>query len=323
MFVPYNGETYLAGFSDCQPSETIEGRHLPYIATACIFAVDNDQRSIEIPVRKYDGYSLSKKARAANILAEYVRGLSDDGIALLGTASSHTQTAAAELGLRLVSELTGAELVEHYGGYRLIFGDDFISLADAAALLFYVFVARFGILRAGLSFGDQEKRFLLLMDSFPSEPVELGQKSRLTKFVEYAIEHTATGQGLTTEDATIGITSRYDHLIRWRKSANHPWYKGKAHPLFLLPDWAAACANATTFPNEYATQFSNQEIANQTAEAMQGLWEAFKSHSIWSFDDGVLDHIAVSGAELEIPDAAADWLRAKAGNLGVHDSAET
>ncbi|WP_164119057.1 hypothetical protein [Sphingorhabdus sp. Alg239-R122] len=315
MFLPYNDEIYLAGFADCQPSETIEGKQLPYIATACIFAVDNEQRSFDVPVKKYDGYSLKQKARAADELAKYIKGLSEDGIALLGTASSHRQTTVAEFGLRLASELPNAEVVEHYGGYRLNFGDDFISLADAAALLFYTFVARFGILRAGLRFGEGEKRFLMLMDSFPSEKLEPGQKSRLTKFVEYAIANTETGKGITAEDAKLGITTNYGHLNKWRKSNAHPPMKGKSHPLLKLPDWAAACANAVTFPTEFASQFSREVDARKTAEAMERLWSAFKSHNIWSFGEEVLDHIVISNSELDIPEQAKEWLRAKAGAI--------
>lgn len=320
MFVPYEDEVYLAGFSDCQPSETIEGRQFKYIATACIFAVDGQQRPFDIPVKKYDGYSLKQKARAANELADFVDGLTNQGIALLGTASSHRQSTAAELGLRLLSELPNAEVIDHFGRYRLNFEDEFVSLADAAALMFYIFVVRFGILRTGTRFGEEEKRLLLLMDSFPSEKLKYGQKSRLTKFVEYVIENTATGKGVTREDAELGITTKYDHLIQWRKSSSQPWIRGKNHPLFKLPDWAAACANAVTFPVEYASQFQDDKTAQKTADAMERLWAAFKSHSIWSFDDELLDHIAVASCELEIPDQAKSWLLSKAGNIVIENT---
>jgi hypothetical protein len=315
MFYPNTG---WHGYADAKPSEAIQKHELPGLAVAVAFPYKSGDEILDLPVKQYKDYKSNQKADRARKLAEWLTTQKRLGLVLAGFVHAHTQIDAATLGLDLIEELPFASVEPHYDTFRLHFDGEHVDFAQAVALGYYFFTISFGILRAATRLPPAHRKLLVAMDRFPdadTNDAEPGKPIPLTqgaKFIEYFCTRSKTGVGIAEENKSIGIESNLGHLAWWQQKGSSTWNKGKSHPHFVLPDWLVTSAIAHEFRNDFVATFSKERIGNETADALEELYDAFKTFDLWSMDGSVLSHIRTTERLWTIPNNAREFILARA-----------
>ncbi len=291
------------------------------VAVLCVYSPEGSQ--LDVPVGQYKKYSRLEKGRRAHELADWLEHQSSKGMQISGFCNAVTQHAAANFGMEMLEELPDAKVRQHHDGFRLFFGNEWVSFAESVALMYYHSTVCFGVLRAGLAMPKGDKLIRIYMDRFPGpspdqrNPGESLPKTQGAKFIEYVQTHSPTALHIREENLEIGIRTQLTTLDWWKpmaKLGEGVWQSGKTHPDFILSDWIVSAALAHSFPDGYLETFGSNEHGAAAVEGLARLYDSFKKEfSIWSFagdkEIGLLKH---SERNWTIPDSAREFIVAKA-----------
>ncbi|WP_068818078.1 hypothetical protein [Phormidesmis priestleyi] len=306
------------GFADAKPSEAIQKHSLPGLAVAVVFILNQVEAVLPVPVKQYKDYKPGQKEKRALELAKWLIMQKQRGLFLTGFFHAHTQVAAATLGLNLIEELPRTYVQPHYNTYRLFFGDECIDFAQAIALMYYFLTINFGTLRAGMCLKPEDRNLHLLLDRFPGEgtksaiqgqPIPLSQGA---KFIQFIRRYSSTGLGIEVENSRANIRVEFANLDWWIEKDGDLPKEGKSHPHFVLPDWMAAAAIAHEFHNDFVATFKNLKHGNAAADGLEEVYNAFKSHDLWSLDENVLSLLRPQEKLWHVPDNAREFIMARA-----------
>lgn len=306
------------GYADAKPSESIQKHDLPGLAVAVAFPHKPGEEVLQPPIKQYKDYKPRQKAGRARQLAEWLITQKELGLVLTGFVHAHTQIAAATLGLELIEELPSTRVERHYDTYRLSFDDEYVDFAQAVALEYYFFTISFGILRAATRIQPEHRKLFVAMDRFPgadtndAEPGEPIPPTQGAKFIEFVQTRSKTGMGLVENNRSIDLESNLGSLDWWKWKDEDTWNKGKSHPHFVLPDWFAAAAIAREFYDDFVATFDNERIGIEAADALEELYNVFKTFDFWSMDGNVLSHIKAAEKLWNVPDDAREFILARA-----------
>lgn len=314
----FDTKTGWHGYADAKPSESIQKHELPGLAVAVAFPHKPGEEVLELPIKQYKDYNSRQKADRARQLSEWLTSQKRLGLILTGFVHAHTQLAAATLGLELIEELPGTRVECHHDTFRLFFEDEYIDFAQAVALEYYFFTISFGILRAATRIPPEHRKLFVAMDRFPgadtndTEPGESIPPTQGAKFVEYIQTRSKTGMGLLERNKSINLEGNLGSLDWWKWRNSDTWNKGKNHPHFVLPDWLAAAAIAREFRDDFIASFANQRIGHEAADALEELYDVFKTFDFWSMEGNVLSHIRADEKLWNVPDDAREFILTRA-----------
>lgn len=314
----FYGKSGWHGYADAKPSESIQKHELPGLAVAVVFPYKLGEEVLKLPIKQYKDYDRRQKAGRARQLAEWLTTQKELGLVLSGFVHAHTQLDAATLGLDLIEELPGTRVEHHHDTFRLFFEGEHVDFAQAVALEYYSFTINFGILRAATRIQPKHRNLFVVMDRFPgadtndTEPGKPIPPTQGAKFVEFIRTRSTTSIGLAKENKSINLKSKLGSLDWWKEKDSHDWNKGKNHPHFVLPDWLAASAIAHEFRDDFIATLQNERIGNETADALEELYDVFKTFDLWSMDGSVLSHIRASEKLWSVPDDAREFILARA-----------
>lgn len=297
------------GYADAKPSESVFDLSLPAMAVAVVFPFKPNEDHLEPPVKQYKDESGAKKtARAADELANWLTKQQKEGLKMRGFIHCHSQASVAELGMNLIEELPSTRVEPHYDSYRLYFGSEHLDFGQAIALGYYFLTMSCGIAIAGKGMAKKGRKLLLLMDRFPGvesgeeQPGDPSPPAQGEKFLDYFLTQSTTGRGLEENNRLAGIDHRFGALKWWKKKTESVMKKGKTHPHFLLPDWLAAANIAESHPNEMAATFGKKAASKRAVEALRRLNTVFRSFSLVSIDEGLLQRLRCEEKVWNIPD---------------------
>lgn len=307
------------GYADARPSESIQKDKISGLAVAVVFPNKPNTETLDIPVKQYKACESSKKSNHALKLAEWLEREKEDNLKISGFIQVNSMLAAANFGLNLIEELPDTNVVPHYNSFKLQYNGAYIDFSHAIALEYYYFAISLGVLRAGLRLPTDNRRLLLLMDRFPGQDTNKASPSAplpLTdgaRFIEYIRTQSTTGIGLEIENKSINLISNFGTLDWWKEANKKQWKKGKTHPHFILPDWCVAAGLAHEFREEFISSFKKENIGIQTADALNKLYNVFKSFGLWSFKgDETISHIHAASKKWIVPSEAKEFILERA-----------
>lgn len=313
MFDVINGKKYWQGYSDTKPSESIQRHDLPGLGIAATFVLHPNQNIIP-PIRQFKYYSSKNKAKVADKFSEWLTQEKENGLIISGIMHAHQQKSAAKLGLEIIEELPDCEVIAHHKKYRLKFAGEFVDFKQATAIAFYLFTICFGMQFACHRLPKGMRRVILAMDRFPGQRADYstrGQAPTVTqghKFLNYVVDRSATYQGLKKINNEARQAFIMGHLGWWRDKRNGAWRKGKDHPFFAFPDWAAAAAIANEFGDELASSYPRKSIGKEIAYSLANLHSTFKAFDLWSMDANVPPMIRTSEKLWNVPNEARQFI---------------
>lgn len=307
-------------FADAAPSEAIQPHDLPGIAIACLLIHQDGVPVLDVPISKQfkDWNNPNTRDVAANDLAHWLSEKRKDGLTIAGFSIARTKEAAARFGLDLIEELPDTHVEEHYGKYRLYFGEHHVSFAQAVALVYYNLPLNMGLLRAATKIRRGDRKILVLMDRFPatsSGKLQPGERSEMTPgmyFMRFLRSETATGIGIEENNREMGLEYEMSTLDWWRYDAKDPEEKpGKEHPHFTLVDWFVAASLAHEFPDEFVSDYPRAAKAVAVKDALCNLYSEFKKFDILTIaDDNTLDRFRANPGEKKwtVPGEAREFI---------------
>lgn len=307
-------DTFLKGYADAQPSESIQNHSLPCLSVSVVIPFLEFDDILVPPVKQYKDYTQKNKAACADKLANWLFDWKNKGLKIAGFTHAHNMDKAARFGMKFIEELPNASVEKHYQSYRLFFEKDHIDFPQAVALQYYFFTINLGALRAATLLKQESRRLLILMDRFSGEKVyDKTPENPISitpglKFLNYIEKKSKSGISIADKNRSINLELRFTTLDWWKWRGQNEWKEGKTHPHFVLSDWLAAASSASQFPNEYCACFKNEKFGIKAVKSLTTLYSVFKSYDIWSMEDNALDFIGPMEQLWEIPQVAKDFI---------------
>ena len=131
-------------------------------------------------------------------------------------------------------------------------------------------------------------------------------------FINYIRSNLESGKAVKIENESIDFDCQFGNLDWWRHAGTKPWKKGKDHPHFIFPDWAAASAIAKEFPDEFIASFASKTSGQDASDDLLELYDTFKKFTLWSFDEKVPKHIRAGEKFWKIPNEAKQYILSRA-----------
>ena len=189
-------------------------------------------------------------------------------------------------------------------------------MAEAVALQYYYFCTSFGVLRAAMRLPENFNKVTMLMDRFSGasptgyKPGETLPLTNGSIFMRFAFQNAPSWLGIAEENKKSGYDIAHGHLDWWNPKPTII-RAGKTHPHFILPDWLNVAAVAKHYRANFIKDINStkNEKKEELADALSELYDAFKTHNLWSIsDDKTLSMIRGSKKSFTLPDEARDWI---------------
>ena len=167
MLLRKGSAIFWQGYADSTPSESIQPHGVPAISVSTIFPYHPKENLLDVPVGQYKAVPTKRKGARALEFSNWLKGEKENGLTFTGVLHAHKQKSAASLGLELIEELQDARCEKHFETFRLYYGNSWIDLAQAVALIYYWFTLNFAALRAAQRMPTEHRNLIVAMDRFP------------------------------------------------------------------------------------------------------------------------------------------------------------